>query len=144
MCAAKHAPSFPSKYAKLLRRTKDWPKLASLIARSDLSDKAMMGTTQAVDVINGGVKVNALPELVTTLVNYRIDFSESINSTQKHVEKVLKKEAKKMGLEYFGFEQEKGKSGTFVKLEIFGPALEPAPRTPMEGPAWELFAGTVR
>lgn len=104
----------------------------------------MISTTQAVDVISGGVKVNALPELVTALVNYRIDFSESINSTQKHVERVLRKEAKKMGLDFYGFGQDKGKSGKYVAVEIFGPALEPAPRSPMEGEAWELFAGTVR
>lgn len=144
MCAAKHAPFFPSKYGKLLRNPKKWPKLASLLAHSSISEKAMIGTTQAVDVITGGVKVNALPELVTALVNYRIDFSESINSTQHHVEKVLRKEAKKMDMDFFGFGQDKGKSGRYVNVDIFGPALEPAPRTPMEGPAWELFAGTVR
>ncbi|KAI9637962.1 carboxypeptidase s precursor [Dioszegia hungarica] len=144
MCAAEHAPSFPSKYAKLLRHPRDWPKLASLLSSSSASEKAMISTTQAVDVISGGVKVNALPELVTALVNYRIDFSESINSTQRHVERVLRKEAKKMGLDFYGFSQDRGKSGKYVAVEIFGPALEPAPRSPMEGEAWELFAGTVR
>jgi Gly-Xaa carboxypeptidase len=30
------------------------------------------GTTQAIDIINGGVKANALPELAYATVNYRI------------------------------------------------------------------------
>jgi Gly-Xaa carboxypeptidase len=34
--------------------------------------------------------------------------------------------------------------GRFIKVELVGEALEPAPRTPSEGPVWELFAGTVK
>jgi Gly-Xaa carboxypeptidase len=34
--------------------------------------KAMVGTTQAVDLIGGGVKTNALPENAWAVVNHRI------------------------------------------------------------------------
>lgn len=34
--------------------------------------KASVGTTQAIDLINGGVKANALPEQATAIVNHRI------------------------------------------------------------------------
>lgn len=36
------------------------------------SAKAMMRTTQAVDIVRGGVKVNALPERASVVVNHRI------------------------------------------------------------------------
>lgn len=104
----------------------------------------MLGTTTAVDVINGGVKVNALPEVVTSLVNFRIDFDESIAFAQEHVEHILAKVAKKHGLEFVGFGSKGKQEGRFIKVELLGEALEPAPRTPSEGPVWELFAGTVK
>jgi Gly-Xaa carboxypeptidase len=34
--------------------------------------KAAVGTTQAIDLINGGVKTNALPEQAAAVVNHRI------------------------------------------------------------------------
>jgi Gly-Xaa carboxypeptidase len=106
----------------------------------------MVGTTTAVDVVNGGVKVNALPELVTGKVNFRIDFSESVESTKSHVAKILAKVAKKNGLEFSGFKGKDTKElgGKFVQVELMGQPLEPAPNTPTEGGVWDLFAGTVK
>lgn len=149
MCASQHAKSFPSKYTKLLYHEgpNAYPKLASLLADESVFQKAMVGTTTAVDVIFGGVKVNALPELVTTQVNFRIDFSETVESTQKHVSAILAKVAKKNGLHFRGFgkgDKEEVLVGRYVKVELLGLPLEPAPRTPCEGGVWDLFAGTVK
>lgn len=147
-CGAEHGPAFPKKWAKLLSAgPKGWDKLSrEFAAKSGAMGAALVGTTMAVDVVNGGVKVNALPELVTAMVNFRIDFSESIADTKKHVTKVVRKVAKKNELDFTAW---KGKNSTdlggrFVNVEVLGLALEPAPRTPSEGGVWELFAGTVR
>lgn len=107
----------------------------------------MLGTTTAVDVVMGGVKVNALPELVTALVNFRIDFSESVKSTQEHVSGILGEVAKKNDLHFAAFTGKDGVEdleGRYVKVELLGMPLEPAPRTPASGGVWELFAGTVK
>jgi Gly-Xaa carboxypeptidase len=90
--------------------------------------------------------VNALPEVVTSLVNFRIDFDESVAFAQKHVEGILASVAKKHEMEYVGFGGKVAGQGVgrFIKVELVGEALEPAPRTPSEGPVWELFAGTVK
>lgn len=98
------------------------------------------------DIVHGGVKVNALPELVNAAVNFRIDFSESVHSTQEHVRKILQKVAKKNGLAFSAFEGKKvGElGGRYVKVEMMGLPLEPAPRTPSTGEVWDLFAGTVK
>lgn len=40
---------------------------------ADPETRSMLGTTQAVDIVRGGVKINALPETVKAVVNYRID-----------------------------------------------------------------------
>lgn len=115
----------------------------------------MLGTTTAVDVIQGGVKVNALPEVVETLVNFRIDFDESVDFAQRHVEHLLRKVAKTHDLAFEGFAASGSMAnanwtssgtgtGTGIKVELVGEPLEPAPRTPASGPVWELFAGTVK
>ena len=54
--------------------TSDWAleDLEAQLFSSNRRLKAIGGTTQAVDLINGGVKVNALPEEATAVVNHRI------------------------------------------------------------------------
>lgn len=69
-CGATHAPDFPKKIKKLLGRhsshgCKAKPDhLAIEAAKQSRAVKYLMQTSQAVDVIEGGVKVNALPERV--------------------------------------------------------------------------------
>ncbi|AAW41637.1 hypothetical protein CNBB1280 [Cryptococcus deneoformans B-3501A] len=148
MCAAKHGSSFPSSLSSLLSSEgpTSYPKLAKALAKTSLLERALLGTTTAVDVVHGGVKVNALPELVTAMVNFRIDFSESLNSTKEHVKYLASQVAEKSGLELSAFDgRDVGElNGKFVKVEVMGLPLEPAPRTPTEGGVWELFAGTVK
>lgn len=148
MCASEYG-SLPRHWVKELKTEGpgSFPHMAQLVANTSLSDKALVGTTTAVDVINGGVKVNALPELVTALVNFRIDFAESIKSTQDHITRILEHVAKENNLALSAFDGKDGDKdlkGRYVKVEILGEALEPAPRTPTEGGVWELFAGTVK
>lgn len=146
-CFADHS-SFPKKLKKLFASgPKGWSKLAGEIARENPMNRALVTTTMAVDVINGGVKVNALPELVTAMVNFRIDFSESLASTKAHVESLVKKVAKASDLEFrawAGSNATRPESGKFVTLDVLGEPLEPAPNTPTSGGVWDLFAGTVR
>jgi Gly-Xaa carboxypeptidase len=142
LCASEHAPSFPSRWARLLRRPSTWGKFVKEFAAESLANKAILGTTQAVDVIQGGVKVNALPELVTAQINHRVDFSEDIDGTKKHVAKVVQKVAKRFGQDFYPFSHSNASHG--VKLDVFGIPIEPAPLTPAKGGVWDLFAGTVR
>ena len=98
-------------------------------------------------MIHGGVKVNALPEMVTALVNFRIDFDESIASTQDHVSHLLKRVAGDFDMKFASFDSGNtttGLGGRYLKVETMGEALEPAPRTPSSGGVWDPFAGTIR
>lgn len=86
-CGTEHAPEFPKKLSKLLKsRAKSQPtcaahkkvdKLALEAAKAGPATKYLMQTSQAVDVITGGVKVNALPERTEVIVNFRINVGES-------------------------------------------------------------------
>ena len=75
-CLAAHSPDFTPHLAKLARKSqtsdKALAKLTKELERSDPLFKATAGTTQAVDVIRGGVKTNALPENAYVVVNHRI------------------------------------------------------------------------
>lgn len=74
-CVAAYAPEMD----RTLRRTilhsiksdKALKKLEKIIS-TDKSLKSFVGTTQAIDLIEGGVKTNALPELAWAVVNHRI------------------------------------------------------------------------
>lgn len=144
-CASEHSANFPKKWTKLLAKgQKGWDKVAEEVAESKVG-RAQIGTTIAVDVINGGVKVNALPELVTAQVNFRIDFNESLASTQEHVANLAERIAKKHDLKFQAWSDSNETIGShYVKLKVLGIPLEPAPRTPQSGGVWELFAGTVK
>ena len=41
--------------------------------------KSFVGTTQAIDLIQGGVKVNALPESAWAIINHRISVIRSVH-----------------------------------------------------------------
>jgi Gly-Xaa carboxypeptidase len=52
----------------------DWQlhKVQNYFFKNEKGIAYIAGTTQAIDIINGGVKANALPELAYATVNHRI------------------------------------------------------------------------
>lgn len=75
-CLAAHSPDFPTSLAKLVKKSqysdKALAKLLDELLRTQPTFLATTATTQAADVIRGGVKVNALPENAYVIVNHRI------------------------------------------------------------------------
>ena len=57
-------PRVPDIAPKAVKNPKKWPKLAMDLADEDRKTNSFLCTTQAIDVIVGGNKINALPELV--------------------------------------------------------------------------------
>jgi Gly-Xaa carboxypeptidase len=72
-CGAAHSPDFPKKVKKLLGKRKSHgcksqpDYLAIEAAKESRAVKYLMQTSQAVDVIEGGAKINALPERVSVI-----------------------------------------------------------------------------
>ncbi|KAJ9093068.1 hypothetical protein QFC21_006561 [Naganishia friedmannii] len=147
-CGAEHAPKFPKQYKKLLKNPKKWDRLASLWAKESLAQKALLSTTQAIDIINGGVKINALPERVEMMMNLRIDFASSINETQVHLANAISLVAKKHNMTFAAFstkeEAQLDLGARYIVAEVFGIPLEPAPYTAEEGGVFDMFAGTIK
>ena len=74
-CVAAHAPEMDKKLRRTILRSIKSDKALKQLEEWVASDKTMrslIGTTQAIDLIQGGVKTNALPELAWAVVNHRI------------------------------------------------------------------------
>ncbi|KAH8085208.1 putative Gly-X carboxypeptidase [Filobasidium floriforme] len=154
-CLADYAPDLPKDLRKSIKTPSKWKKLAAGLSK-DPQQRAFLGTTQAVDLIKGGVKVNALPEEAEATVNYRIDFTSSVAETKAKVTETLLSVAHKYDLEFVAFNQtqkackhrkSKGPYRGKMRLEVGNenPAgLEPAPITPSDGESFQLMGATIK
>ncbi|QRV91200.1 Gly-Xaa carboxypeptidase [Ceratobasidium sp. AG-Ba] len=113
--------------------------------------RSLLRTTQAIDVINGGVKSNALPELASAVVNHRIRTDSSVSELKKAITAKLLPLAQKYNLTLNSFASDRnitaGTFGTLVLSDSWGTAREPAPVTPSEGDeaaAYRLLSGVIR
>lgn len=147
-CAAEHSGTIPSTFKKIVfgasKSQKKKKELTKFLASSKRW-RDLIRTTSAVDIVTGGIKANALPEVTSFLVNHRIDIHSSVKETLDVDVHYAKKIANKFGYgvsvngEYLLPQTELG------TIEITtNHALEPAPISPSSGPVWDLFAGTIQ
>lgn len=127
---------------------------AKVLSLMDREQRFGFQTTQAVDLISGGVKINALPEQASTVINHRIDVSSSTDEVRRHIYHTLQPVAKKLKLSLqgdgaaWGFVPSSSHAGAgrIVLSDAFDSPLEPAPFTPI-GPKdapWNLLQGVIR
>ncbi|KAI0825612.1 hypothetical protein BC629DRAFT_1578335 [Irpex lacteus] len=155
-CLATHSPDFSRSLAKLVRISqksdKALAKLTQELVRVDPLFKATAGTTQAVDIIRGGVKTNALPENAYVVVNHRIAAYSSVGALKSRLVDVLSPVAARFNLSVDAFGVALGdpasREAAYGKVTLSdsaGKGLEPAPRTPtIESPPYELLSGVIR
>lgn len=118
----------------------------------DLSQRYLMQTSQAVDIIRAGVKINALPEEVDILIDSRIGVESDSSEVKNHISQLAAAFAKeyKLRVEAFGEticdyssdEEDASVLNIDARMEV----LEPAPISPSDvnDPAWKILAGTIR
>ncbi|CAR23963.1 Gly-Xaa carboxypeptidase [Lachancea thermotolerans CBS 6340] len=148
-CAAEHGDNLPSSVRKAILQAphdeKQKEKMVSFFS-TDKRLRDLMRTSQAVDIIRGGIKANALPEVTTFLVNHRIDVNSSVSQTVERDLALIKTVAEKFnyGLFLAGEEIIPPTKFGFIDVEP-QKSLEPAPISPTVGsPTWDLFAGTIQ
>ncbi|TNY18491.1 hypothetical protein DMC30DRAFT_51975 [Rhodotorula diobovata] len=143
-CAADHGEVDKS-WRRRIRNPKQWKKLGREMAREDPIMRAFLGTTQAVDLIEGGVKLNALPEYAAASVNYRIDFLSTVNETLERISSILEPVVAALNLTFSAYGSHKDVDNNVVRLSMVDTsAIESAPLTPTDGGAWDLMTGTTR
>jgi len=161
-CGAAHSPSFPKKLKKLLPKsskkgrnthpcTKKAKKdpLALEAAKASPGIKYLMTTSVAVDVISGGVKVNALPERTTAIVNHRINIGEHPSIAKSRVSTLAAKVSHKYNLTLHSFPSspDDGETPSSITLRASDTELDTAPVTPtnVNGVTpYSILSGTTR
>lgn len=118
-----------------------------------------MQTSQAVDIIRGGDKVNALPETVSATVNYRIAPHESLDFVKSKISDLVEPIARKHNVKVEGFggtrsgerqnaasdNEEAGPSfGTLYLYNLQDLSPSPISPTDLQNPVWHIFSGTIR
>ncbi|KAI0731073.1 carboxypeptidase S [Earliella scabrosa] len=153
-CRAAHDPALPHHLRSLISRSRTSDsalhELEQYLARTDRLYPALAGTTQAADVVRGGVKTNALPERAEVIVNHRIDIHSSVAALQARIAGVVQPVVERFGLELDAFGRfrsapDGGAANGLLRIsDAFGTALEPAPLTPLgESGPFRLLSGTI-
>lgn len=147
-CVAEHSPTVDKELKNnILKAHLDATSNAKLLdfLTKDIESKYLVTTSQAVDIIQGGVKSNALPEHVSVLINHRIAIEESVASTGQKVVDQIVDFAKRyeLGVVYDGQVLLKATDKGYFNYSLVEP-LEPAPVTPMGDEIWNVYGGSLR
>ncbi|SCU96077.1 LAFA_0G04104g1_1 [Lachancea sp. 'fantastica'] len=148
-CAAEHSSRLPNEWKKAILDapfdSEQKHQLISLVS-SERSLRDLLRTSQAVDIIQGGIKANALPEMTSFVVNHRIDINSSVKKTLERDLQFVKKVAEQFHYGVVCDGEEIVPSTDLGYIEVLTKkTLEPAPRSPVtDSKVWDLFAGTIQ
>ncbi|KAJ7797003.1 hypothetical protein B0H13DRAFT_1674651, partial [Mycena leptocephala] len=145
MCLADYGTIDPE-VKKALAHERTWPAAAKMIAAWSPGDAARLSTTQAVDIVRGGVKVNALPEEAHAIVNHRVAVDDSINGYVGSVHSQINISLLWTYIDWDLSIQERyvallSPEAAKFNLSVVGTpgGAEASPVTPAEGAAWECI-----
>ena len=144
-----------SSMRKALLNPRRWPRIATQIDRDGTRDQRfIIRTSQAVDMVTGGVKANALPESVTVLVNHRI--LDPTDAIKQRFLKTIQPVADKYNLRIVGFgnttvsaskkphgKKKKTPSAGTLTLSV-DQQTERTWLSPMDSDAYKTFAATIK
>ncbi|TRM59536.1 carboxypeptidase S [Schizophyllum amplum] len=154
-CHAEHAPGLPEDLRDAILASATSPGALQKVEDFFFKDKKMhsiITTTQAADMINGGVKSNALPEEAWAIINHRISITSSVAETMAHDTATVKALAEQFNLTFEAFgtlvsEADAPSSGKLVLEAAFNHSLNPAPVTPLYGEdadPYRFLHGTIK
>ena len=155
-CQAKHTPGeLDSWLLRSLQCDNDGEEIGKKLAdEREPQIRFSLQTSQAVDIIKGGDKVNALPETVSAAVNYRIAPPDSLDIVKNKITHLLEPITRKHEIKGEGFgndrsSEDKSKAsdktsfGTLYlnNLNDFSPS--PILPTDIQNPVWHILSGTI-
>lgn len=171
-CGARYSPSFPQKLKKLLKSRRAYSlapnpgdavyptgkgkgrkstrdPLAEEAAKEDLFTRYLMQTSRAVDIIAGGVKINALPEESSVRVNHRVNVGEQPSAVYDQLIALAGPIAQKynLTLHTLPYNISSQKPANSITVSQLKGTLNPAPVTPtLISPIspFAIVAGTTR
>ncbi|CAK7216827.1 hypothetical protein SCUCBS95973_002939 [Sporothrix curviconia] len=164
VCRARYSPDADPRVTKLVKHN-ELAALASLLSSYDPQLQFRLQTSQAVDIVQAGLKINAMPEKVQIGVNYRVAPHETLEAVKQRAVDLATPIAQKYGIaiEAFGKTVDlaaprRGRDGDDgddvhaaynvdynASLILTSPMeLAVAPVTPTTGGVWDLFSGTIQ
>ena len=109
--------------------------------------KYLVRTSQAIDIINGGEKANALPENTKILVNHRVAIESTVEEVKEHFVSRVVEVAKRHNLSVVAYDKDihrfEKDSGMF-NVTVHSSPLDAAPVTPTNDTVWSYLAGVTR
>ncbi|KAI8965593.1 carboxypeptidase S [Daldinia sp. FL1419] len=151
-CRTRYSPEAVQPWLHDALLSGDEREIAEKLAEEETEEQWLVQTSQAIDVINGGVKVNALPENVEFQVNHRIALHESVQYINDHIQRVLEPVIQKHGLELLfethnisttqGKNLETASSGVLRAKGL--QVIDIAPISATDNRVWGVFSGTIR
>lgn len=146
-CGAVHAPesSFPMAVRRELGMVAQNDSTSQEQLANSLDDmRYYFKTSQSVGKINGGVKINAIPETASTMINLRLAVETSIAEVEAHYEALVGAIAKKHTMSFSGFHSPCSSEEKRKICMIGVDALEPAPISPVDAEAYRILSGTIK
>lgn len=147
-CHCEYDESFSEEYLSLLGDLLDGDEKASKVLGTmlakDKNMEFMLRTTQGIDIVKGGLKINALPEVVNIAINHRISIDSSIDDIKDRLARLSLPIAEKYGLgrDFFG-DKAAGDIGS-LSISQIGPALNAAKVTGKDEPSFQTIMSTVK
>ncbi|KAF3396561.1 Carboxypeptidase S [Talaromyces pinophilus] len=147
-CQAKHSADFVEPWLWPALESSDYTGLAEALAASR-GDRVrfLYQTSQAADLINGGVKINALPEKINATVNYRVAIHENTDIVRARAINIITPIAKAHGLTFSAFGAgDKPQPNNHLDISDYALPLEPAPISPTSpsDAVWTRMSGVTR
>ncbi|KAF7539122.1 hypothetical protein G7Z17_g12493 [Cylindrodendrum hubeiense] len=163
VCLARYSPEESTDIADLLKKD-DLKKLTTLFVEDGGKvARYMIQTSQAIDIIQGGQKINAMPEVVSLGVNYRVAPQDSIPKVQHNIVKYVDSIVQKYNLSVKAYEGEQEYEAYVAGLPLEDRVAarsdvdyqgtlvlrgdeksESTPVSPTSGPIWDVFSGTIQ
>ncbi|OQD83330.1 hypothetical protein PENANT_c017G05027 [Penicillium antarcticum] len=153
-CQARYSPDHVETWLADKLVAQDPAALGEAVASSrGPAVRYTMQTSQAADLIHGGVKTNALPEKIQAVVNYRVALHQTPDQLLERAVRLITPIAEehnlKMRIAFPGVEEstEGGASDRTITFSPLSVPLIPAPISPTDpltSKVWARFSGVAR
>ncbi|POS71013.1 peptidase family M20/M25/M40 [Diaporthe helianthi] len=93
-CIGQHVPTLGTEFLETLKRVDqnetDFNEVIPFFTEALPYLKPLTGNTQSLATIQGGIKINIIPERTTLAINLRLQLGTSIEQAKSHLEQIVK------------------------------------------------------
>ncbi|XHG09366.1 hypothetical protein AWENTII_012430 [Aspergillus wentii] len=146
-CQVRHSPDYVEPWLASGLKSTDHVSLAEAIAVSRGEKvRFTLQTSQAADLIHGGVKTNALPEKISATVNYRVALHQTPDEIKQRAIAIISPILAKYNISLSAFPASTDGLPTINHLTLItlSKPLLPAPVSPVDNSVWSRFSGVTR